>query len=132
MILPILTTLRMRYSWRGRENVLFELGSIRFVSQVTGRVLGPFWEKPEVVVDAADVEAFPLLDSSARSPHFRYKYVVNASGSRGLPADTVLLLRVYTVDVDTGELVVIGNVALQAFVERDGEVEECRATPLKW
>lgn len=91
-----------------------------FFAQVTGRILGPFWEKPETL-DVPDIEAFPELDSPARCPKFKYKYTVKVPRS-GVTAEAMLLLRVYTIDVDTGELVVIGNTVVQLF-RQEGEEE---------
>ena len=88
--------------------------------QVTGRILGSNWQKPENF-DAPDVEAFPELDSPARCPQFKYKYPVEVP-SNGLPVTTVLLLRVYTLDVNTGQLVVIGNCVVGFYSLVDDQV----------
>ena len=61
-----------------------------------------------------DLLALPDLSSSARSPRFKYQYTVNPRRAR-LDPDLILLLRVYTVDVDTKELVVIGSCFFEAF-----------------
>ena len=90
-------------------------------SQVTGRILGPFWKKPETL-DIPDIEAFPLLDSSARCPKFDYKYTVNAPAG-GVTEEAMMLLRIYTLDVNSGELIVIGNSIIRVFTEKgDNEV----------
>lgn len=62
-----------------------------------------------------------MLDSSARCPKFQYKYTVNAPAS-GIPEEVMLLLRIYTLDVNSGDLIVIGNSIIRIFTEKDNEV----------
>lgn len=88
--------------------------------KVTGRILGLDWQKPKRF-DLPDIEAFPELDSPSRCPQFKFKYTVRVP-SEGLPAGSVLLLRVYTLDVDTGEQVVIGNCAVDIYSHFDDQV----------
>ena len=78
--------------------------------QVKGKILCSDWQKP-VKLESSDIEAFPELGSPARCPQFKFKYAVQVP-SEGLPVDSVLILRVYTLDVDTGQQVVIGNCAV--------------------
>lgn len=86
------------------------------VIKVTGRILGPFWKTPETL-EVSDIEAFPMLDSSARCPKFHYKYTVSAPES-GIPEEVMMLLRIYTLDVNSGELIVIGNSIIRIFTEK--------------
>ena len=62
-----------------------------------------------------------MLDSSARCPKFHYKYTVNAPSS-GIPGEVMLLLRIYTLDVNSGDLIVIGNSIIRIFNEKENEV----------
>lgn len=94
------------------------------ISQVTGRILDPFWEKPKTL-NIPDIEAFPLLDSSARSPKFQYRYTVNTPHG-GITGEAMLLLRIYTLDFNSGELIVFGNSILRVFTEKENnEVHLC-------
>ena len=90
--------------------------------QVTGRILDPFWNKPKNL-DIPDIEAFPMLNSSARSPKFQFRYTVNAPAG-DLTGEAMLLLRIYTLDVNSGELIVIGNSIIRVFNE-NGNDEVC-------
>lgn len=87
---------------------------------MTGRILSPFWKKPKSL-DVPDVDAYAKLDSPARCPQFHFRYPMLAPRG-GIPGDSVLLLRVYTVDVDTAELVVIGNCAVNLYKQEDDKV----------
>lgn len=62
-----------------------------------------------------------MLDSSARCPKFHYKYTVSAPAS-GIPEEVMLLLRIYTLDINSGDLIVIGNSIIRIFTEKDNEV----------
>jgi len=86
--------------------------------QVTGRILNSLWKKPSSL-DISDVEAYSILESPARCPKFHYRYPVHPDS--GLQHDSVLLLRVYTLDVDTGEMVVVGNCALDLYKQQEPE-----------
>ena len=81
--------------------------------------MGPFWKKPETL-DISDIEAFPLLDSSARCPKFKFRYTVNVPAG-GVTGEAMLLLRVYTLDVNTGELIVVGNGITRLFNENNND-----------
>ena len=97
--------------------------------QVTGRILGPFWKKP-ATLDIPDIEAFPVLDSSARCPKFNFRYTVNVP-AEGITGEAVLLLRIYTLDVNTGELIVVGNSIIRLFTENENEeVHACSVSIL--
>ena len=89
------------------------------VSQVTGRILDPFWEKPKTL-NIPDIEAFPLLDSSARSPKFQYRYTVKTPHG-GITGEAMLLLRIYTLDVNSGELIVFGNSIIRVFIGKEND-----------
>lgn len=89
------------------------------ISQLTGRILDPFWEKPKTL-DIPDIEAFPLLDSSARSPKFQYRYTVKTPHG-GITGEAMLLLRIYTLDVNSGELIVFGNSVIRVFIEKEND-----------
>lgn len=71
-------------------------------------------------MDIPDIEAFPVLDSSARCPKFEFKYVVNVPAG-GITGEAMLLLRIYTLDVNSGELVVIGNSIIRVFNENEND-----------
>ena len=62
-----------------------------------------------------------MLDSLARCPKFHYKYTVSAPAS-GIPEEVMLLLRIYTLDINSGDLIVIGNSIIRIFTEKDNEV----------
>lgn len=85
--------------------------------------MDPFWKKPKTL-DTPDIEAFPLLDSSARSPKFQYRYTVNAP-TGGITGEAMLLLRIYTLDVNSGELIVIGNSIIRVFTENENDEVQC-------
>ncbi|XP_073258638.1 uncharacterized protein [Porites lutea] len=89
------------------------------VVKVTGRILGPFWKKPSTL-DVPDIEAFPLLESWARCPKFQFRYSVNVP-AEGITGEAVLLLRIYTLDVNTGELLVVGNSVIRLFKENEND-----------
>lgn len=90
--------------------------------QVTGRILDPFWKKP-ATLDIPDIEAYPLLDSSARCPKFHSRFYVGLPAT-GITGEAMLLLRIYTLDVNTGELIVVGNSIVRLFNENGNEVLE--------
>ena len=89
------------------------------ISQLTGRILDPFWEKPKTL-NIPDIEAFPLLDSSARSPKFQHRYTVKTPHG-GITGEAMLLLRIYTLDVNSGELIVFGNSVIRVFIEKEND-----------
>uniref|UniRef100_UPI00398E776E uncharacterized protein isoform X2 n=1 Tax=Pristiophorus japonicus TaxID=55135 RepID=UPI00398E776E len=82
------------------------------ITKVTGRIMRSGRD------DLPDILAFPVLSSPARSPEFRYCMTVNVKGQETLDHNVLILLRVYTVDSDTGDLVVIGNTMVSLFSER--------------
>lgn len=67
-----------------------------------------------------DIEALPLLDSSARSPKFQYRYTVNTP-RQGITGEAMLLLRIYTLDVNSGELIVFGNSIIRVFIKKEND-----------
>ena len=75
-------------------------------------------------MDVPDIEAFPLLESWARCPKFQFRYSVNVP-AEGITGEAVLLLRIYTLDVNTGELLVVGNSVIRLF--KENENDEVRA-----
>ena len=81
----------------------------RNVHQVTGRIvkLGDLQPLPDVL-------ALPDLDSPARNPTFHYKLQINAEKAEA-DATMTTLLRVYTVDATSGQVVVIGSCLLELF-----------------
>lgn len=81
--------------------------------------MDPFWKKPETL-DIPDIEAFPLLDSSARCPKFRFRCSVNVP-AEGVTGEAVMLFRIYTLDVNTGELIVVGNSIVRIFNGDDND-----------
>ncbi|XP_015769135.1 PREDICTED: uncharacterized protein LOC107347559 isoform X2 [Acropora digitifera] len=87
--------------------------------KVTGRILDPFWKKPPTL-DIPDIEAYPLLDSSARCPKFHSRFYVGLPAT-GITGEAMLLLRIYTLDVNTGELIVVGNSIVRLFNENGNE-----------
>ena len=89
------------------------------ICQVTGRILDPFWEKPKTLT-IPDIEAFPLLDSSARSPKFQFRYTVKTPHG-GITGEAMLLLRIYTLDVNSGELIVFGNSIIRVFIGKEND-----------
>ncbi|XP_067823996.1 uncharacterized protein [Heptranchias perlo] len=82
------------------------------ITKVTGRIMRSGRD------DLPDILAFPILNSPARSPEFRYCMTVNVKGRETLDPNVLILLRVYTIDSDTGDLVVIGNTMVSLFNER--------------
>lgn len=71
-------------------------------------------------MDIPDIEALPLLDSSARSPKFQYRYTVNTP-RQGITGEAMLLLRIYTLDVNSGELIVFGNSIIRVFTKKEND-----------
>ncbi|XP_072326028.1 uncharacterized protein [Scyliorhinus torazame] len=81
------------------------------ITKVTGRILRSGRD------DLPDILAFPALNSPARSPEFHYRMTVNVKGKETLDRNVLVLLRVYTIDCDTGDLVVIGSTMVSLFNE---------------
>uniref|UniRef100_W5M7Y6 Uncharacterized protein n=1 Tax=Lepisosteus oculatus TaxID=7918 RepID=W5M7Y6_LEPOC len=79
------------------------------IVKVTGRILQSGQE------DLPDISALPDLSSPARSPEFNFRMTVNPSNKKPFDRHMLLLLRVYTVSSDTGELCVIGNCIIRVF-----------------
>jgi hypothetical protein len=77
--------------------------------QVTGRVL-----KAGDVAGLEDILAVPSLTSPARSPTFTFNMAVNSAKQKA-SAEMLLLLRVYTVDVVTQDVAVIGSCLFKVF-----------------
>ncbi|XP_067866099.1 uncharacterized protein [Heterodontus francisci] len=82
------------------------------ITKVTGRIMRSGQD------DLPDILAFPAFSSPARCPEFRYCMTINVKGRETLDPNVLILLRVYTIDSDTGDLVVIGNTMLSLFNER--------------
>ncbi|XP_078080772.1 uncharacterized protein LOC144501205 [Mustelus asterias] len=85
------------------------------ITKVTGRILHSGRD------DLPDILAFPGLNSPARSPEFHYCMTVNVKGRETLDPNVSILLRVYTIDCDTGKLVIIGCTVVSLFNE-NGEL----------
>ncbi|XP_069767822.1 uncharacterized protein [Narcine bancroftii] len=85
------------------------------ITKVTGRLMHSGWD------DIPEILAFPLLSSQARCPEFRYCMTVNVKGKEILDLSALVLLRVHTIDSDTGKLVVIGNTMISLF-NKKGEL----------
>ncbi|XP_041096804.1 uncharacterized protein LOC121308457 [Polyodon spathula] len=79
------------------------------IIKVTGRIMRSGLE------DLPDILALPELKTSARNPEFRYRMTVKADNQKPLDPHMMLLLRVYTIDADSGELCVIGNCIARVF-----------------
>ncbi|KAK7088191.1 uncharacterized protein [Littorina saxatilis] len=79
------------------------------ILKVTGRVL-----KAGELATLEDILAVPILASSARSPQFDFRMTINAARQKANP-EMLLLLRVYTVDIITEEIVVIGSCLVKIF-----------------
>ena len=61
-----------------------------------------------------DILALPELGTPARSPRFKYQFSINEEKVRAQD-NMMALLRVYTVDIDTKDLVVIGSCLIEIF-----------------
>ena len=83
-----------------------------FPSQITGRL---FNLGAEVKVD--DILAFPVLDCAARHPRYAFRVAVNEQ-SVALSRNAVLLLRLYTVDAHSSQLVIVGNCLCEIVSEK--------------
>ncbi|XP_069040492.1 uncharacterized protein [Lepisosteus oculatus] len=83
------------------------------IVKVTGRILQSGQE------DLPDISALPDLSSPARSPEFNFRMTVNPSNKKPFDRHMLLLLRVYTVSSDTGELCVIGNCIIRVFNDQE-------------
>lgn len=98
-----------------REPFDLYVDSVRYIPdnasivKVTGRLL-----KAGDLTDLQDILALPLLSKPARCPEFDFCMMVNTGRQRANP-DMVLLLRVYSVDPVTEELVVIGSCLMKVF-----------------
>ena len=77
--------------------------------QVTGRVL-----KGGDVAGLEDIMALPVLTSSARCPEFNFRMTINSGRQKANP-EMLLLLRVYTVDIITEQVAVIGSCLVKVF-----------------
>lgn len=76
---------------------------------MTGRIL-----KGGELTSLQDILALPLLQGPARCPAFDFHLLVNSEGKQANP-ETLLLLRVYTVDMITEKVVVVGSCLLKVF-----------------
>ncbi|KAK7475022.1 hypothetical protein BaRGS_00033703 [Batillaria attramentaria] len=98
-----------------REPFDIYMDSVRYIPdnasiiKVTGRLL-----KAGDLSNLQDILALPLLGKSARCPEFDFRMTVNADRQRANP-EMILLLRVYTVDIVTEQVVVIGSCLLKMF-----------------
>ncbi|KAK6190965.1 hypothetical protein SNE40_002721 [Patella caerulea] len=79
------------------------------IIKVTGRIL-----QTGNIEKLDDIMTIPILDSSPRSPEFDYRIVVNKNNEEA-DKTMVALLRVYTVDIVTEEICVIGNCIVPIF-----------------
>ncbi|KAL8583033.1 hypothetical protein ACOMHN_051197 [Nucella lapillus] len=98
-----------------REPLDLYVDAVRFIPdsasivKVTGRVL-----KGGEVTGLQDVLALPLLTSPARSPEFHFRLTINSGRQKANP-EMLLLLRVYTVDIVTEQVAVIGSCLARIF-----------------
>ena len=76
---------------------------------MTGRVL-----KGGDVAGLEDIMALPVLSSPARSPEFDFHMTINSGRQKANP-DMLLLLRAYTVDIVSEQVVVIGSCLVKVF-----------------
>ncbi len=91
-------------------------------SQVTGRLFNLGAE-----LKVADILAFPVLDCAARHPRYAFRVAVNEQGVP-LSRNTVLLLRLYTIDTHSSQLVIVGNCLCEIVgekVRKDKETMPC-------
>ncbi|XP_061460781.1 uncharacterized protein LOC133374207 [Rhineura floridana] len=51
--------------------------------------------------------AFPVLESSSRNPEFQYRAAISGGVPDGMDINTWLLFQVHTVDIDSGDLVLL-------------------------
>ncbi|XP_074641943.1 uncharacterized protein LOC141899489 [Tubulanus polymorphus] len=79
------------------------------ICKVTGRLL-----RTGEVENIPDLAAYPEIQSSPRNPIFHYCFTVNQLKKKMDP-NALLLLRLYTVQSDTSELVVIGSCLLSLY-----------------
>ncbi|PVD32717.1 hypothetical protein C0Q70_08162 [Pomacea canaliculata] len=98
-----------------RDPFDFYVDSVRYIPdnasiiKVTGRIL-----KGGELTSLQDILALPLLQGPARCPAFDFRLLVNSEGKQANP-ETLLLLRVYTVDMITEKVVVVGSCLLKVF-----------------
>ncbi|XP_073171299.1 uncharacterized protein [Lepidochelys kempii] len=85
------------------------------ITKVTGQIKN-LW-----LNSLPDIMAFPLPNSSSRNPEFQYPIVLNGDDPKVMDINTCVLLQVYTVDVDSGDLVLIGNSMIRVFND-DGKL----------
>ncbi|RUS81425.1 hypothetical protein EGW08_010809 [Elysia chlorotica] len=79
------------------------------IVKVTGRIL-----RAGDLTNLQDILALPNLTGSSRSPSFSFRMEINKEGSVADP-DLLLFLRLYTYDVQSGEVVVIGSCLMPVF-----------------
>ncbi|XP_042880993.1 uncharacterized protein LOC122258822 [Penaeus japonicus] len=95
----------------------FYIDAVRFLPdnishcKVTGRFINMYLSKDEKV---PDILAYPLLDSSTRSPSFRYKVQLNKDRVF-LNPEMVIILRVYGYENHTKKVVVVGSCLVGVF-----------------
>ncbi|CAH1801454.1 unnamed protein product [Owenia fusiformis] len=82
------------------------------IIKVTGRFL-----RTGEVSGIPDISAYPQLKSLVRSPRFNYRMGVNEDDKQ-MEAGTLLVLRVYTLDREDGDLVVIGTCLVEVFTKK--------------
>ncbi|GFO41253.1 hypothetical protein PoB_006775800 [Plakobranchus ocellatus] len=79
------------------------------IVKVTGRIL-----RAGDITNLQDILALPNLNGSSRSPSFTFRMEVNSGGQLADP-DLLLFLRVYTYDVESRAVVVVGSCLVPVF-----------------
>ncbi|XP_078235429.1 uncharacterized protein LOC110075568 [Pogona vitticeps] len=61
------------------------------------------------------IVAFPLLQSPARNPEFRYRAAIDEGVPARMNSNTRLVFHVHTIDADSGDLILLGSCVMTAF-----------------
>lgn len=56
-----------------------------------------------------NITAFPLLNSPSRNPKFQYRMILNGDETKVMDVNACVFFQVHTVDIDSGDLVIIGK-----------------------
>ncbi|CAG5136649.1 unnamed protein product [Candidula unifasciata] len=98
-----------------RDPFVLYIDSVRYlpdsatIVKVTGRIL-----RAGDLTNLQDILAVPDLDSPARSPAFNFSMLVN-EGRQIADPELLLFLRLYTFDMETQKVVVIGSALVRVF-----------------
>ncbi|XP_067125121.1 uncharacterized protein [Centruroides vittatus] len=108
----------------------FYIDSVRFTSdnssiiKVTGKFINLYLG--EKYPKTPEILAFPEINSPARNPEFDYKLTINRE-KQVMNPDALVLLRVYTIERHTEQIVIIGSCLIDVFCNIRGKPVQVNA-----